>query len=199
MDVSSYDGNCSHYDGVCSAYLNILTNTNKPLTTMSNNDIQEEQILEFLSLLRRFSGQVSEQCSAVVMPFICQYVYPPCDGDGSPLLVTEEQCVNIRDDVCTNEWRFALSLEQGSLLPACEDFGGVNNSSAGMREVPDPPSCHYQFDNFCGACLPLCGKFSQYRAQTKFAVRGIIVFSFVLELVGGILVLIASIIRRKQM
>ena len=199
MDALSYDGNCSHYEGVCSAYLNLLTNTNKPLTTMSNNDVQEEQILEFLGLLRRFSSQLSEQCSAVVMPFICQYVYPPCDGDGSPLLITEEQCINIRDDVCANEWRFALNLDQGSLLPTCEDFGGVDNSSAGIRNVPDSPSCHYQFDDFCGVCLPLCAKFSQYRAKTKFAVRGITVFSFALELVGGILVLIASVIRRKQM
>ena len=162
---------------------------------MSNYDIQEE----LLGLLERFYSNVSEECSADLLPFICQYVYPPCDGDGSPLLVTEEQCVNIRDDVCANEWKIAMTTELKPLLPVCEEFREGDNSGAGIRNVSDPPSCHYQFDDFCGVCLPLCAKFSQYRAQTKFAVRGITIFSFALELVGGSLVLIAFIIRRKQL
>jgi len=186
--VSTYDGNCSHYDGVCSAYLNMF-NTNN--ITMSYNDIQEEKILE---LLRNFSSLASEKCSALVLPFICQYVYPPCDDNGSPLLITQEQCVNIRDDVCANEWRITMAMEQGSLLPVCEEFGGENNSV-----ISDTLPCHYQFDNFCGLCLPLCRKFSQYRVQTKLSVRGITIFSFALELVGGTLVLMAAIIRRKQL
>jgi len=167
---------------------------------MSNSNVQEEQILEFLNLLRMFSSLVNEQCSLVVLPFICQYVYPPCDDDGSPLLITQEQCVNIRDDVCATEWRITMAMEQGSLLPVCEEFGGENNSSSvGIRNMSDSPSCHYQFDNFCGVCLPLCGSFSQYRVQTKLAVKVILIFSATLELIGGSLVLLAAVIRRKQM
>ena len=64
---------------------------------MSNNGMQEKKILQFLELIRIFSSLASEECSQAV---ICQYVYPPCDGDGSPLLLTDEQCVNICDNVC---------------------------------------------------------------------------------------------------
>jgi len=160
---------------------------------MSNNDVLEDQIIQFLGLLRKFSSSVTEECSQVVMPFICQYVYPPCDDDGSPQLITQEQCVSIRDDVCANEWRIVMNLEQGSFLPVCEEFGSGNYS-----RISDSLSCHYQFDNFCGLCLPLCEKFSQYRVQTKRTVKVITIFSFVMELVGGSLVLIAAIIRRKQ-
>ena len=188
---------------MCGAYLNLLTNTD-PLITMSNNDIQEpeKQILEFLDLLRKLSFSISEQCSAVVMPFICQYVYPPCDGDGSPLLVTEEQCINIRDDVCAQEWRIARTTELRPLLPICEEFGMEANFSSveRVRNISEPLKCHYQFDEYCGEfCLLSCGKFSQYPVQTKFAARGLIIFSCVLELIGGSIFLIASIIRRKEM
>ena len=168
---------------------------------MANNDIQEEQIVEFINLLRMFSRLVSEKCSAAVMPFICQYVYPPCDIDGSPLLVTQKQCIYIRDDVCAKEWRIAMTMTQGSLLPVCEEFGGENNSSSveTVKNGSKPLRCHYQFDEYCGVCLPLCGRFSQYPVQTKFATRSLNIFSAILELVGGIIFLIASIIRRKEM
>ena len=168
---------------------------------MSNNDVEEEQILEFLDLLKMFSSSISEKCSATVMLFICQYVYPPCDSNGSPLLINREQCVNIRDDVCAIEWKIAMNMEQGSLLPDCKGFGEENNSSSvgTIRNDSVSLDCHYQFDEYCGVCLPLCGKFSQYRVQTKLATRGLNIFSAVLELVGGIIFLIASIIRRKEM
>ena len=196
---SSYYGNCSHYDGICSAHLNFLTNTNSSLITMSNNDIQEQQISEFLTLLN--SGLASEECSTAAVPFMCQYVYPPCNGDGNPLFITQEQCVNIRDDVCANEWMLVMNTELRSLLPVCEEFREDNNSSSvgTIRNVSEPLKCHYQFDEYCGVCLPLCGKFSQYRVQTKLATRILIIFSAVLEFIGGNIFLIASIIRRKEM
>ncbi|XP_065915301.1 uncharacterized protein [Dysidea avara] len=166
---------------------------------MSNNDIQEQQILEFLNLLN--SGLASEECSTAAMPFMCQYVYPPCDDDGNPLLVTQEQCANIRDDVCTNEWILIMNTELRSLLPVCEEFREDNTSSSieTMRNVSEPLNCHYQFDEYCGVCLPLCGEFSQYRVQTKLATRSLIIFSAIIELIGGSIFLIASILRRKEM
>ena len=162
---------------------------------MTSNDIQEEQIVE---LLRIFSHSISEKCSAAVMPFIC---HPPCDIDGSPLLVTQNQCIYIRDDVCANEWRIAMTVKQGSLLPVCEGFGGENNFSSveTVENDSEPLRCHYQFDEYCGVCLPLCGRFSQYPVQIKFATRSLNIFSAIWELVGGIIFLIASIIRRKEM
>ena len=195
-----YNGSCSQYDGVCSAHLKHLAKTNHTLTTISNDAITEEQILQIFDVLQGFAGIVNHKCSATIMPLLCQYAYPPCDGNGSPLLLTQEQCVNIRDDVCASEWSFAMATELRSLLPVCEAFSGDSNSSSvGTSNVTEPLRCHYQFREYCGVCLPLCGKFSQYSDQDKLSQRVTIFLSTALGLIGGIFVLAAAVIRRKQM
>ena len=199
--ISPYNGTCSLYDGICSDHLQTLAVVGNALTTQSHNNITEQQVLDFLNLLQGFSGLVSEECSAAVMPFICQYAYPPCDGDGSPLLITQEQCVNIRDEVCANEWRIAMATDQGSLLPVCEAFDNDEDvsSSVTASNASETLRCHYQFREYCGICLPLCGAFSQYPDHVKIAEKSVIILSAVLALIGGIVVIIASIRRRNTM
>ena len=129
---SLYDDQCAQYDGICGIHLNGLTTD---LTTLSNNAINEQQLSEFFSVLESYSAIVSDECSAVVMPFLCQYVYPPCDGNGSAQFITQEQCINIRDDLCEIEWRIAMTTEHGNLLPVCEIFGNDNESSSINNEL----------------------------------------------------------------
>ena len=134
------------------------------------------------------------------MPFLCQYTYPPCDGNGSAQFITQEQCINIRNDVCETEWNIAMSLEQGRLLPVCETFDADNESSiATVEDDRDPLVCHYQFREYCDLCLPLCGTFSQYTDQVRLGERAVIILSAVLALLGGIIVVIAAVIRRSEM
>ena len=201
MYEPTYNENCSQYDGKCSVYLRQLPDASEPLTTLFNNVItDEEQLSKLFEFLEQYSGLISEECSAIVKPFICQYAYPPCDRNGSPLLITQEQCVNIRDDVCANEWRIAMATELGELLPTCEAIESRGDSSSVVtRNDSEPLRCHYQFKNYCGICIPLCGTFSQYPDQIKLTERGVIIFSAVLALFGGTLMFIAAIKRRKQM
>ena len=134
------------------------------------------------------------------MPFVCQYAYPPCDGNGSVKYITQEQCVNIRDNVCETEWRIAMTTEQGNLLPVCETFGTGNESSSNTsRNNAEQLRCHYQFKEYCGLCLPLCGKFSQYPDQVKFGERAVLILAATLTLIGGFVVLIATLTRQLEM
>ena len=170
------------------------------LITVSNNRINEQQLAEFFSVLESLSGIISEECSAAVMPFLCQYAYPPCDGNDSTQFITQTQCINIRDEVCEREWRLAMSTEQGSLLPVCETFGTDNEfTSSEVESDTEPLRCHYQFKEFCGLCLPLCGTFSQYRVGVRFAERAVIILAAVLALIGAIVVFTAAWIRRSEM
>ena len=162
--------------------------------------ISEQQLSEFFLSLESFSAIISEECLAAVMPFLCQYVYPPCDGNGSRQFITQEQCVDIRDEVCEIEWRLAMNTQQGNLLPVCETFSTDNESTSIVIENdPEPLRCHYQFKDFCGLCLPLCGAFSQYPDQVRFAERAVIILSAVLALIGGFIVFTAAVIRRSEM
>ena len=137
------------------------------------------------------------------MPFLCQYVYPPCDVNDSTQFITQEQCVNIRDEVCEREWRLAMTTEQGKILLICETFDTDDESTSVVIENDvepvQPLRCHYQFKEFCGLCLPLCGTFSQYPDQVRFAERAVIILSAVLALIGGFIVFTAAVIRRSEM
>ena len=170
------------------------------MVTLSNNFITEQQLSELFQFLESLSAFISDECSAVVMPFLCQYAYPQCDGNGSAQFITHEQCINIRDDVCNTEWRIALTTEQGTLLPVCETIGADNESNVATVEVnPEPLVCHYQFKEFCGVCLPLCGAFSQYPDQVKHSERIVIILAAVLLVIGGLVSLVFVVIRPSEM
>ena len=165
---------------------------------MANDGITEQQLSSFLTTLENFPDLVSNECSAAVMPFLCQYIYPPCDDNGSAQFITQEQCVSIRDGVCKSEWSFAKATKYGSLLPICEAFD-TNHNYKSVENISETLQCHYQFKEFCGVCLPLCSEFSQYSAQVELTERIVIIIAAVLAIVGGIIVFIAAIIRRQEM
>ena len=161
--------------------------------------MSENDIASFIDILNQFSGIVSEQCAEIVLPFLCHYTHPPCDGNGSVNLISQEQCSNIRDVVCADEWRLVMATSSSSLLPVCEHFSDVDNITYDNTThiISQPLQCHYQFKEYCGLCLPLCGKFSQYRITTKLRERILLIFAGAISFIGGILVFVAVIIRKK--
>ena len=170
-------------------------------STLTLKEISENELANFIGILNQFSGFVSEQCAEVVLPFLCQYIHPPCDGNGSVNLISQEQCSNIRDVVCADEWRLAMATSSSSLLPVCEHFSGVDSITGDntTQTIPQPIQCNYQFKEYCGLCRPLCGEFSLHSVQSKFGERIALITAAVLAFIGGILVFIAAIIRRKVM
>ena len=158
--------------------------------------ITEQQLSDFFSVLHSYSSVISEECSAAIFPFLCQYVYPPCDGNGSTQFITQEQCINIRDDLCEAEWRIAMTIEHGNLLPVCETFGTGSVTTVNNTE---PLRCHYQSKEFCGVCLPLCGIFSQYPDYGIFTETAVVIAVGVLVLISALYCIIFAVIRPSQM
>jgi len=196
-----YDENCSSYNGACLEHLERLGDNVS--STLSLKEISEDDIAKFIGTLNQFSGTsvVSNQCAEVVLPFLCQYIHPPCDGNGSLNLISQEQCSNIRDVVCADEWRLVMATSSSSLLPVCEHFSNVDKITDNNTTLttPQPLQCHYQFKEYCGLCRPLCGEFSQFSLQTKISERIAIITAAVMAFIGGILVFVVAIIRRKTM
>ena len=198
--LSLYNNQCVEYNGVCAQYLPRLDNGSS-VFTLTHNTVSEVDIKNIQRLLK----WASQECRDAVLPFVCQYAFPPCDIASSNVsIISGSQCSYIRDVVCPNEWNLAIrvSASAASLLPNCETFYDIdedNNTLPTATTVSQPLQCHYQFKEFCGLCLPLCGKFSQYRVQTKFQERGILIFAGTAGFVGGILVFIVSAYRRKAM
>ena len=164
-----------------------------------NSDISEQQIPEVFAFIKQLSSLINEECLNIIMDFLCQYFYPPCDGNGNTKFITHKQCIEIRDEVCASEWRFVMATQSGSLLPVCEIFDNNNNLSFNMKQNTSELTCHYQFEEFCGVCLPLCGTFSQYPDQVKLSELILILIGAILAITGGIIVSFAAMIRRKEM
>ena len=167
-----------------------------------HDEISEADVVNFMNTLKQNQLFFSKQCdlTETVLPFLCQYVYPPCNGSGAQL-ISRLQCENIRDVVCNTERKLAASLS--TVLPVCEDFEESNhdlvNQSNNSQDALQPLQCHYWFKEFCSLCLPLCGKVSQYKAKTKLQEKSVLIFSGALGFIGGILVFIVAVIRRNKL
>ena len=194
---SLYNTECGRYKGVCASYLSYLNNMTA-IHTLTLDGQSEDEISSFINLIMQYA---SSQCRDAVLPFLCQYVFPPCDvSNGDVNFISKTECINIRDAVCSFEWNFVRSnTPSASLLPNCENLDENDDNNNTLPIVTQSLECHYQFKEFCGLCLPLCGRFSQYRAQTKLQEKSILIFSGVAAFIGGILVFIASIYRRNAM
>ena len=205
---SLYNNSCMEYTGICTEHLKHLGSENS-LFTLTLNGISEDDVNTFVNTIKQYLPLIKKSCGDVVLPFLCQYMFPPCDfSSGNASFISKAQCTNIRDSVCFTEWNLVsrISSSVASLLPNCEIFGDDNYENFGNDNIsPNEPNksqslqCHYQFKEHCGLCLPLCGKFSQYRVETKFQERSILIFAGIAAFTGGILVFIASVIRRKAM
>ena len=184
------------YNDICAHYLSQLVDETS-LSTLSLNGISDDDINAFIGTIIQFA---SKPCQDAALPLLCQYIFPPCNvSSGDVNYISQAECVNVRDAVCSFEWNVVMNTPSASLLPNCEDFDDDNDSQNGTVVVPHSLQCHYQFKEYCGVCLPLCGKFSQYRVQTKFQERSTLIFSGIAGFIGGILVFIASIYRWRAM
>lgn len=188
------------------------------MSTVTHNEISEADVVNFMKTLKQIQSIFSRQCdiNEIVLPFLCQYVYPPCNGNNvsTAQLISHVQCENIRNVVCNTEWKLAavqLPASLSSVLPVCENFEDSdsdleysNNSldteySNNSQDTLQPLQCHYQFKEYCGLCLPLCGKFSQYKAKTELQERSVLIFSGVSAFIGGIVLFVAAIVRRNKL
>lgn len=203
-----YSDTCFAYEhGVCDPYLVAGGLTN--ITTLRSNMVSEQDVVDFFMVLDTYTSIVTKKCREATKPFICQYIFPPCNDDGSYQSITKDECLYIQHDVCTSEWLIALSIAP-ELVPNCEhlnDMLGGDSKQVGETQeqsnldnsnLTNDTECAESFGLFCDNCLPLCSQFSQYDESTTTRRITINIFAAVLSIVGGILSIIFITIRRKK-
>jgi len=67
------------------------------------------------------------------------------------------------------------------------------------KKVLKPLKCHYQFKEFCGVCLPVCGTFSQYNDETLTFETSLVVASIIVAILGGTITITAAVVKRDNM
>ena len=69
----------------------------------------------------------SPQCREVILPFLCLFVFKLCDLDSHFHNSLREDCLEIRDDICAEEWLSAVNFLGDRVLPICEDLPDITD------------------------------------------------------------------------
>lgn len=137
----------------------------------------------------------NKQCNNSALPFFCKAVSSLCADDSFFMNLTE-QCVTVRDNDCSIEWRVLENIFDIP-IPSCESF----TTNRGLTFTKAPPlKCPDQFDVFCGSvCLPVCEQYSQVSHSATVASNVLAIIFIMLGLIGGLITLIACIFNREKM
>ena len=79
-----------------------------------------QHILEQMIMFGVGIHNLSQECKAVLIPFLCQYLLTPCDERGIAYYPSLEDCVYIRDQVCAVVWDKVVRIPDQ--LPSCESL-----------------------------------------------------------------------------
>ncbi len=74
----------------------------------------------------------SPECSEQIRPFLCLHIFGLCDTSGNLHTTLREECLRLRDSVCSSEWTTAMSLLPLGTLPVCEDLPDADEECAGI-------------------------------------------------------------------
>ena len=203
-----YGDSCLAYgNGVCDTYL--VSGGLANITTLRSEIVSEQDVATFFLALDTYTNVVTKQCREATKPFICRYVFPPCDNNGGYQSITKNECLNLQNVVCASEWIIALSIAP-ELVPDCKQLNNtsgedIKQSAEGFEQLNLNSSsvnyCPKNFGAFCNntKCLPLCSQFSQYNEITTTVRKSIDIFAAILAIIGGMLSIILIVIRRKKM
>ena len=107
------------------------------------------------------------------------------DADARKLL-----CTQVRQNICTTEWRILEVNNRSEELIDCQGFGETSQ-----------PNCTEQFDlaDNNSVCLPLCKEFSLSGPRFTNFLVGLTAIAHLMNVVGGIIVIIACIWNKAKM
>ena len=142
---------------------------------------QDENISLIVQVIRTVSVMLNnEQCINAVIPFFCKAVFSSYED-------LEEECVHIRDNNCTTEWRVLENIFNVS-IPGCKSTKAK------------PLNCPDQFSVFCDSvCLPSCPDFSQFSEVANVTNYAVMVIFELIGLISGVITLVACLFNRKKM
>ena len=137
----------------------------------------------------------NEECIKAAIPFLCNATFLLC-SDNSLVLDLKEECIQVRDDYCTTEWRVLENIFNAP-IPSCDSFSV--NANLTFAKAP-PLTCPDQFDTFCDSvCLPSCKDFSQNSHAATVVSHVLTIIFEAVGLISGVITLIACLFNREKM
>lgn len=159
------------------------------------SDVNETEYHELEILQPVYSSSVvigNGQCGEAILQFFSTAINVT-NGDNYTLI---SDCLKIRDDICTAEWRITEVFFNVS-LPDCSSFDKDGDFITGRAPTL---SCSDDFGIFCDAlCQPLCDDISIFNdtATIIYEVLNIILHS--LSLTFGLITFLSCCLHKKKM
>ena len=198
--IDLYHDSCEVYEGsVCHTYLQTGEQTN--VTTLQSMITSEQDLATFFNVLDSNPNIVTEECNKAAKPLLCHHTYPVCAHNGSYQFPTREECEHVRDVLCATEWQIALATMPDA-LPNCDLLVPTDGELEVQNNMSrtEAPVCPTYFKLFCNeTCLPLCSSFSDFSESATSSRSVADIAASVLAIVGGILLITISILRRDSM
>ena len=143
---------------------------------------------------------VDPSCEEEGIPFLCKYLFPPCNSAGEVAYATVEECEHIRDEACASVWTFVSGLNQyKALLPRCSE---LMNRTGGNRyhttpQAANPPTCHPLFVQTDCVCLPSCAEF-RTRTYSEQAIEDTTVYLATISCFVSTAIYMAFLVKRRK-
>jgi hypothetical protein len=151
-------------------------------------DVLQIKENEVSNLLRNING--SSNCYEVIVPFVCQYMFPLCSSD-KLFVPSREICVNVSTGGCQQQWEDTINKSSGVSLPDCSKLPSAQNDTIVCADM--------FYKGADGLCLPKCDEFDVFDSTTTEIIIAIVIFSASVGLLLGISVFFISLFRYKSM
>ena len=147
----------------------------------------------------------SAECVAAIRPFLCLYLFGVCDSSSQLRQVSSSECVDLRDDICANEWSAAVGFLGPGRLPVCENLPTQTPDESCMNSTS--PFSEFNFTSRANStlqceedyylsnetlCLPVCGKYTTNSAASERVDSSITILSGCIGIISALVVVIRS-------
>ena len=133
------------------------------------------------------------QCGTAILQFFFTAINNEPNSDNYTLIT---DCLRIRDDICTAEWRIVEVFFNVS-LPDCSSFD--ENANFVTARAPTL-SCPDDFGVYCGSlCQPLCDEISIFNDTTTTIYKVLNIILHSLSLIAGVVTFVACCLYKKKM
>ena len=158
-----------------------------PNISIISSECTEDVIYTYESL-KVASVFTNQFCPNRTYPLFCKAL-EHCNS-GQEVFVRDLLCTQVRQKLCAAEWRILEVNNRSEEMMNCQRFGETSQ-----------PKCTKQFnlaDNN-SVCLPLCEEFSEYGEKFTDFIAALSAIVHLVNVIGGIIVIIACIWNRTKM
>ena len=128
LQTAPYSGEICR-DTLISKHMCLSDTTELGIPTSKDQQIMENKVQQILAAVPLLNP--SPECAEKIKPFLCLHLFGLCDSSGSLHTVGREDCLELRDVVCSREWEKTVQTLGAEVVPICEELTNITDDCFG--------------------------------------------------------------------